>query len=170
MRCEYQVFIFEMNILIVNWGKLKINKMKKISLLLVTIAMVSLWSCGKYEEGPMFSLRSKTGRIAGTWEYEKILENDVDVTSQSTAGSTYEFTVERDGTYNTAYSYTILGQVISGDDSGTWEFGDDQSFITKSSNNNNSQTVTITRLTNSEFWTKRTNSNGDVTEVHYKSK
>lgn len=134
------------------------------------MTLLMLWSVGKYEDGPAISLRSKTGRIAATWVYDKVFQNDVDVTSQSTAGSTYEFTVERDGTYNTAYSYTILGQVVAGDDSGTWEFGDDEAFTTKSNTNTNSQTVTITRLTNSEFWTKRTNSNGDVTEVHYKSK
>lgn len=145
--------------------------MKKISLLLVTIAMVSLWSCGKYEEGPMFSLRSKTGRIAGTWVYDKILQNDVDVTSQSTANSTFEMTIDRDGTYKTVYSYTVLGQNFSGEDTGTWEFGDNETINITSDSGNGTNTTTIIRLTNSEFWTKDTDSStGDVTEVHYKSK
>jgi hypothetical protein len=153
-----------------NLVQLKINKMKKISLLLVTIAMVSLWSCGKYEDGPMFSLRSKTGRLAGTWVYDKILQNDVDVTSQSTSGNTFELTVERDGTYKSVYSYTVLGQTFSGEDTGKWEFGDNETIVI-TSDNNGSSTATITRLTNSEFWTKETDSStGDVTEVHYKSK
>ena len=145
--------------------------MKKISLLLVTIAMVSLWSCGKYEEGPMFSLRSKTGRIAGTWVYDKILQNDVDVTSQSTANSTFEMTIDRDGTYKTVYSYTVLGQNFSGEDTGSWEFGDNETINITSDSGNGTSTTTIIRLTNSEFWTKDTDSStGDVTEVHYKSK
>jgi Domain of unknown function (DUF5004) len=156
---------------LIKFGKIKLTSMKKISLLLVTIAMVSLWSCGKYEEGPMFSLRSKTGRIAGTWVYDKILQNDVDVTSQSTANSTFEMTIERDGTYKTVYSYTVLGQNFSGEDTGTWEFGDNETLSVTSDNGGGTNSTTIIRLTNSEFWTRETDSStGDVTEVHYKSK
>jgi hypothetical protein len=156
---------------LIKFGKIKLTSMKKISLLLVTIAMVSLWSCGKYEEGPMFSLRSKTGRIAGTWVYDKILQNDVDVTSQSTANSTFEMTIDRDGTYKTVYSYTVLGQNFSGEDTGTWEFGDNETLSVTSDNGGGTNSTTIIRLTNSEFWTKETDSStGDVTEVHYKSK
>lgn len=154
----------------IKFEEIKLTSMKKISLFLMAVAMVSLWSCGKYEEGPMFSLRSKTGRIAGTWVYDKILQNDVDVTSQSTANSTFENTIERDGTYKTVYSYSILGQNFSGEDTGTWEFGDDET-ITVTSDNGSSSTTTIIRLTNSEFWTRNTDSStGDVTEIHYKSK
>ena len=29
-------------------------------------------ACGKYEEGPDFSLRSKKGRLAGSWELKKV--------------------------------------------------------------------------------------------------
>ena len=148
----------------------KTNYMKKFKLALVAMTLVMLWSCGKYEDGPAISLRSKTGRLAGTWVYDKVLQNGVDVTDQSTEGETFEFTIERDGTYSTVFSYTFFGQVTSGEDNGTWEFGDDETFTTKSNNSNFSQTVTITRLTNSEFWTKSKDSNGDVTEVHYKTK
>jgi hypothetical protein len=119
----------------------------------------------------MFSLRSKTGRIAGTWVYDKILQNDVDVTSQSTANSTFEMTIERDGTYKTVYSYTVLGQNFSGEDTGTWEFGDNETLSVTSDNGGGTNSTTIIRLTNSEFWTRETDSStGDVTEVHYKSK
>jgi hypothetical protein len=78
--------------------------------------------------------------------------------------------VERDGTYKSVYSYTVLGQTFSGEDTGKWEFGDNETIVI-TSDNNGSSTATITRLTNSEFWTKETDSStGDVTEVHYKSK
>jgi len=144
--------------------------MKKIKLALVAMTLVMLWSCGKYEEGPAFSLRSKKSRIAGTWVYDKVLQDGVDVTAQSTSGNTYELTMEKDGTYKTVFSYTFLGQTISGEDSGTWEFGDNETIDVKSTTSNTTTTSTITRLTNSEYWTKSTGSNGVVTEVHFKSK
>ncbi len=143
--------------------------MKKIKLALVAMTLVMLWSCGKYEEGPAFSLRSKKSRIAGTWVYDKVLQDGVDVTSESNYSS-YELTIEKDGTYKTVFSYTFLGQTISGEDSGTWEFGDNETIDVKSTTNNTTTTSTITRLTNSEYWTKRTSTDGTVTEVHYKSK
>jgi hypothetical protein len=155
---------------LIKFEEIKLTSMKKISLFLMAVAMVSLWSCGKYEEGPMFSLRSKTGRIAGTWVYDKILQNDVDVTSQSTANSTYEMTIERDGTYKTVYSYSVLGQSFNGEDTGTWEFGDNETISYTSDNGGGANSTTIIRLTSSEFWTRETDTSGDVTEVHMKKK
>jgi len=56
--------------------------MKKLSgiLLFALILALVLPSCGKYEEGPSISLRSKTSRIVNEWVVEKYYENGVDVT------------------------------------------------------------------------------------------
>ena len=45
----------------------------KILLLCFSIAVIPfLGGCGKYEEGPAFSLSSKKGRVANTWKFEKV--------------------------------------------------------------------------------------------------
>ncbi len=48
--------------------------MKKISVIFMIIAGLSIiiGSCGKYEEGPGFSLRTKTARLTGEWEIDKV--------------------------------------------------------------------------------------------------
>jgi hypothetical protein len=54
--------------------------MKKIvySLIAILIISATYYSCGKYEDGPAISLRSKTARITGVWE---ITEVKIDGTS-----------------------------------------------------------------------------------------
>ncbi|MDR2010116.1 MAG: hypothetical protein LBQ22_06505 [Bacteroidales bacterium] len=44
--------------------------MKKLSIILSAIAVIAMLfsSCGKYEEGPSFSLATKKARLKGTWE------------------------------------------------------------------------------------------------------
>ncbi len=37
-------------------------------------------ACGKYEEGPGFSLKSKTKRLCREWKLDKIVENGEDIT------------------------------------------------------------------------------------------
>ena len=59
--------------------------MKRSSLLFTAFAMLFLVSCGKYEDGPDFTLRSKTARIAGSWTLEKYMVDGVDLTSQVTS-------------------------------------------------------------------------------------
>lgn len=48
--------------------------MRKLSVILMIIAGLSIifGSCGKYEEGPAFSLRTKTARLTGEWEIDKV--------------------------------------------------------------------------------------------------
>jgi uncharacterized lipoprotein YehR (DUF1307 family) len=48
--------------------------MKKLSILFAAFAVVMLASCGKYEDGPGFSLRSKTSRLAGTWTLTEVFK------------------------------------------------------------------------------------------------
>ncbi|MFH2096575.1 MAG: hypothetical protein ABIJ16_12770 [Bacteroidota bacterium] len=53
--------------------------MKKI--LILFLISCFLWSCGKYEEGPSMSFRSKQKRIEGLWQINKILVDGTDSTS-----------------------------------------------------------------------------------------
>ena len=139
--------------------------MKKFKLALVAMTLVMLWSCGKYEEGPAFSLRSKTGRLVGTWELEHILVGGV----QQQLSGTSEITFERDGTYTSK----IVNGIGSVESTGTWEFGDGKETVKVTfSAPGSSFTIEndILRLTNSEYWMKNSNTNGTETVYHYKAK
>lgn len=46
------------------------------------------FACGKYEEGPKFSLESKKSRLVGEWKVTSITKNGVD---QSLPGTTVEY-------------------------------------------------------------------------------
>jgi len=50
---------------------------KVIYLLLITLI---LYSCGKYEEGPKVSFKSRQKRIEGLWKVHKLTVNDIDST------------------------------------------------------------------------------------------
>lgn len=136
--------------------------MKKLSILFAAFAVVLLASCGKYEDGPGFSLRSKVSRIDGTWAVEKYSEDGVDYTD-SYADVTYEFT--------DAGSFTISGSYfgIPFSETGTWELTSNDEDLTMVFSDGSIGVFKILRLTNSEFWLSETSSG--VTELfHLKAK
>jgi hypothetical protein len=125
------------------------------------IAAASIVACKKYEEGPSMSLRSKKGRVAGTWTVEKATSNGTDMTSFY---SGFEMTFEKDGTYSSKFG--------SNTTTGTWEFIDSKEAIKMtytSGNQSVSDTTHLTRLTNKEMWSKETDGS-DVFEMHLKAK
>jgi len=116
-------------------------------------------SCGKYEEGPALSLRTKKARIAGIWKYDKILDNGVEQTLD--AGDLLEeFEVTKDGKYQRRAANVII-------EKGSWNFGDKKETIEITPEGSPLKIVfTILRLTNKEFWCSFTFGN-DVDEFHY---
>ena len=52
------------------------------NLICAFILSLIIVSCGKYEEGPDVSFRSRQKRIEGLWKVDKFIANDVDSTSQ----------------------------------------------------------------------------------------
>jgi hypothetical protein len=146
--------------------------MKKLSILFAAFAVLFLVSCGKYEDGPGFSLRSKSSRIAGSWTIDKKLENGVDVTSEWVGNGidhTYEFT--KDGAYK---STTTYGSGIVNVEEGSWELtNNDEDLTVIYSNPSSTWTDTLTykilRLTNSEMWYSRSNGT-ETLETHLKAK
>lgn len=141
--------------------------MKKIFYALTILVGLQLASCGKYEEGPGFSLRSKTARLAGEWSIEKVTIDGEDYTAFVAAFITNtEFT--KDGDYIVTSSDLFSGE--SAVDKSKWEFSDDKSEVVITDADGSKTNIEILRLTNSEFWGKDVDSTGSVTEVHYKSK
>ncbi len=69
--------------------------MKKLSILFAAFAVVFLASCGKYEDGPGLSLRSKKARLTGTWVVESAIQGSTDITGDITNGGSVELTFEK---------------------------------------------------------------------------
>lgn len=121
---------------------------RKITLTLAMIIslLFLLPSCGKYEEGPGLSLRTKKQRLVGVWTPEKYIDEDG---GEQTAGeneNTYEFTSNN--------SFIIRGAL--GTTNGTWEFVQDKEAVRATYTVPILGEITnqwrILRLTNSELW------------------
>lgn len=115
--------------------------MKKIFFCIISILI--LFSCTKYEDGPIFTFRSKTKRLAHSWEYAAIVYTETGISVTTNLPKTI-MTFSKDGSYseNTGFS-------------GTWKFkGDIELEITKSKQGDSTQITTweITRLSNKELW------------------
>ena len=103
-------------------------------------------SCGKYDDGPGFSLASKKSRLAGTWELDKLTYSNGSV-ADLIGSVDAEF--EKDGDYSirttTSDSYTYT-------DSGDWEFSSDKEEIEFDPDQGSDFEWEIKRLTNKELW------------------
>ena len=128
--------------------------MKKF-LVLAFLSVIAV-SCGKYEEGPGFSLISKKNRVTNTWVLSKVEVNGQDETPQSSS-YTLKMTLKEDETLSA--NYTVL--TIPFTTTGTWAFNSDKSALILT-DNSGTTTNTILRLTNKEMKLRQI-SNGDTT-------
>ncbi len=128
--------------------------MKKFLVLaLLTLVVVS---CGKYEEGPGFSLISKKNRITNTWTLSKVEVNGQDQTPLSST-YTMKMTLKDDETLSANYTIFTVPYTTTG----TWAFNADKSSLILTDNSGTS-TNTIVRLTNKEMKLRQI-ANGDTT-------
>jgi hypothetical protein len=133
--------------------------MKKITNIMLSAAFilaVTLTSCGKYEDGPGFTVRSKKARLCQTWKPVKFIDGQSGTETTYTGSATY--TIEKDGSYKITDGSTTI--------TGTWEWANDKEAIKTSYTVfgiTTTNTSTITRLTMKELWTK--DSDGDVTQL-----
>ena len=114
-------------------------KNTKIYLFLSIAVIISLaiTSCGKYEDGPGFSLLTKTARMTNKWELKSV---DGEIIP---AGEiVWEF--KKDG--EATISYGGLGT-----ETGTWEFSDDKEDLSLTVSGSTTN-LKIRRLTNKELW------------------
>lgn len=136
--------------------------MKKI----VFIAMIAIFaaSCGKYEEGPSISLKSKTKRLAREWTVEKVIENGVDITqAYLSMVNTHTMLFLDYGSLKETINTTVLAK--------GWEWGEKKETIIityKLLQVESKVTFYIKRLTSKEFWYTTTLDNKDY-EFHWKA-
>jgi hypothetical protein len=144
--------------------------MKKLSILFAAFAVVLLASCGKYEDGPGFSLRSKTSRLAGTWSLTEAFQGSTNITSSLTNGGTVEVTFDKDGAYTYTYDFVILGFPSNGTINGTWAFSSDKTALEVTDGSGQMGSSKILRLTNKELWLEESDGSGGNYEIHYSAK
>jgi len=133
--------------------------------------MFVLNSCGKYEEGPSFSLLTKTSRITGLWKIEKQFVNGTEVTLDEFTSNT-TFDIMKDGTGKVSAVYGGLTINVNLE----WEFSSDklnlrmrmQDFTTQQYGE--WEESKILRLANKELWVAETDTTlGQTTEtiIHF---
>jgi hypothetical protein len=144
----------------------KYLNMKKFSFILFAVASMALAtfsSCGKYEDGPGFSLSSKKARVANTWVIEKCIVNGQDVTTTFLVLlGDHSLVFKKDG----AYEFLVDGDR----ETGTWSFDSKKENLELMENGSTTKFLQkITRLTSNEMWLVEDDGT-DKTEYHYKSK
>ena len=107
-----------------------------------TLIATGIQSCGKYDDGPGFSLRTKKARLVGEWDI-------VQIGSQvyPSQGYSLEMEFEKDGDLKFTYSYGTYSYTYAGD----WEFSSDKEELDLIIDGS-VQSYEIKRLTNKEVW------------------
>ena len=133
------------------------EKNTKKSLLFLAAAAVTVLnfqSCGKYEDGPGFSLRTKKARLTGELELVKINgQTPANYYGLSSFDQTWD--VEGNGDCKLSASLSYYGQNISYTYDGEWEWEDNKEAISIDLDNSSSDLeLEIKRLTNKELTVK----------------
>ncbi|MEW6468335.1 MAG: hypothetical protein AB1458_05385 [Bacteroidota bacterium] len=145
--------------------------MKKVVFVLGIIVIIS--ACKKYEEGPVFSLRSKKARVDNTWKIEKYYENGVDLTAAVLSAEDITIDLTKEG--KVTWTEVDLQSGSGNTKTGVWEFTDSKKSILVqisggvSFSGTGSDIWNILRLKNKEFWFTVMNGSDQV-EVHLISK
>jgi len=136
--------------------------MKK--LVFITMIVILATSCGKYEDGPGFSLNSKTKRLAREWTIDKVIENGTDITATYLSMVTKHTMLFIDyGSLKETINQTILAK--------GWEWGEKKETLIityKLLDVESTVVFNIRRLTTKEFWYTTTLDNKDY-EFHWKA-
>jgi len=118
-------------------------------------------SCGKYEDGPGISFRSKKARLVNTWRPDRVFDEN----GQERAADNDDLTIDihNNGDY-TAYNSSVS-------QTGKWSFINDfesvkfvYSETVLGTTIVNENAVVILRLTNTEWWIRQ----DDGSKIYYK--
>ena len=126
------------------------NMNSRTPILIALVAVITLSSCQKYEEGPAFSLRTREARVANTWKVDKAMNGDNDVTS-SFDQYVLELTKDRDATLTANYS--LLGIDFDFTTTGSWDFENSAEDLRLDFEDDDAdETYEILRLKEKELW------------------
>lgn len=103
-------------------------------------------SCGKYEDGPSFTLKSKTARLVGEWEVDEI-------DGESTGSDfTIEMEFEKDNDVTVTFEYSYYGYTYDYSNKGEWEWADNKEVVEVTFDGDDPLEFEVKRLTSDEFW------------------
>jgi hypothetical protein len=119
------------------------NKMKLTAIIIISgLMLFGIQSCKKYEDGPMFSLSSRTQRVANKWKVDNYKVNGTDYTS---------LVSDYTETYTKAGAYSYQWGILSG--TGTWAFqNNDAEILITGIDNQSTVTLVIQKLEEKQFW------------------
>lgn len=122
--------------------KRKVMKTKKLFMkyFIMLFMSVALLGCGKYEEGPDFSLRSKSARLVGEWTLVTFNGNPI-------AGE-LSFELRQDNSYTLTENFVGYPKTSV---SGNWNWIMNKEALTVSVDGQ-VDTLQILRLTKDDFW------------------
>ncbi|MFH2142480.1 MAG: hypothetical protein ABIJ97_08670 [Bacteroidota bacterium] len=150
--------------------KIKPNEMTikpivyKAALCVIVSGFFFLTNCGKFEEGPKFSFKSKTSRIAGEWAVEIVTKDGITQPDSLYSGFSVKF--DKNGDFQSTKA--VGGNVFT--DLGSWEFYEDIKLITSIEKIGATlvDTIEILKLKSKELWVTDILQPGDiVVETHY---
>jgi hypothetical protein len=101
--------------------------MKFLILPLIALSLIFLTpSCSKYPNGSKFTLLTKTNRVVNDWKLTSYMINGNEFIESQPEIS---LVIEKDGTYSWTATQTVLGQIQSEFEHGTWSFNDDKTSL-----------------------------------------
>jgi hypothetical protein len=143
------------------------NNQKKKILAAAGVTAVVVAGCGKYEDGPGFSLMSKKSRMVGTWDLVSSTDSQTGEVYNYCGNTGYcvEVTMDKDSKLTQKLIYSGQTQTYSG----TWDFNDDKTQLNWTQGGY-TQTFEIKRLTNKELWLDDdiTSVDGDILKLEAK--
>ena len=132
---------------------------------ILTLSVITLVSCSKYDEGPGFSLKTKKSRLVGEYDLEKLIVAGEEITDFDLM--TYKF--KKDETLDLTVTVEILGVETSTTTTFGWEFSSDKDRVLLTEDSQVVDEYFILKLTNDEFWFNYTEDGSDL-EVHLSKK
>ena len=140
-----------------------------ISFAIITVLLLSLFSCKKYPEGPSLTIRSKEGRVDNKWKIDKWIIGGVDSVMYYAAEGTF-IELTKDGKVTATQIQAYGGQTLTTTYTGEWQFSDNKEelawIITDNWGNPADTSVfNILKLKHKEFWIEDEDDDPNKTSV-----
>ena len=124
------------------------NTKNYLFLSIAVIISLAISSCGKYEDGPGFSLLTKTARMTNKWELKS-------VDGETIPAGEAVLDLKKDG----SFSINEDGYIIDG----SWEFSNDKEDLSLTFFGQEID-LKIRRLTNKELWLENELENNELSK------